>query len=136
MLVQIIATAAGRALATGSQTLDEDFVGDAKVDDHRGGLAAFVEDVLEKDGLLRSPRVAVQDDSGAVEAVQAPRDNLIHQAVTGQLASLEKPRQFPARRGVGFGFCAQQVAGGDGGDAQPLAEQSRLRSLPATWRAE
>ena len=116
---------------------DELVAVDVDQDGGRDLLRAVGERIVERLGLHRGPREAVEDD--AVPRVRAAEP--LQQQADDDLVGDELPRVHVATRihtqgGPIADGSTEQVPGGDHRDAEPLRKQGCLGALPGTGGAE
>jgi hypothetical protein len=93
--------------------------------------------LLERARLREIARIAVEHEAGTgIVLAQALFEHAQHDVVGNEVAGFHDRLGLEAERRAGSDGAAQQVAGGNVGNLQMLAEAGRLRALARTGRAE
>ena len=112
-------------------------LGDGKVENRGEGVSISGQHGLEGPGLGEGPREAVEDEPPAgVGLGQALPDHGHDQVVGDELPPLHDGLRLLAESGLLADGLPQDLARGDGRNAQPLRQLARLGSLAAARRPE
>jgi hypothetical protein len=133
----VVDLAAAGAEPAAGEAADDLIVGGGDVEGEGDGNAAARERVVEGPGLLDRARKAIEEDTllgiGPLDAFEQHRDR---DFVRHQLAQIHELLGALAQLGALLDGLAEQIAGGDVREPEPVGDELRLRAFAGARRAK